>query len=119
MSSRAGVGVIAVGLFGLAAFAYVVGLSGLEPPAAVTSAAAETPPAIPGRVQKGELVMEGIPEIPQEINDKLLQYQNARSASLQSWTPTGGMLIRTRFAETAQLHRVDMPLGARRQLTFF
>ncbi len=77
------------------------------------------PKSIPGRVQKGDLFMEGIPDIPQDVTDKLLQYQNARSAAIQGWTPTGGILIRTRFGETAQLHRVDMPMGMRRQLTFF
>jgi dipeptidyl aminopeptidase/acylaminoacyl peptidase len=96
-----------------------IGAHGPSPVAAAESPAPTPAPVIPGRSEKGNLVIEGIPEIPQEIADKLLQYQNARSATLESWTPQGGLLIRTRFGETAQLHRVDAPTGMRRQLTFF
>jgi protease II len=109
----------------ISAIAALAMIYSLEPQTLGASPAAaqetsQTPAApIPGRTEKGNLVIEGIPEIPQELNDKLLQYQNARGAVLQSWTPKGGILIRTRFAETAQLHRVDMPMGMRRQLTFF
>ncbi|MFO1186146.1 MAG: alpha/beta fold hydrolase [Alphaproteobacteria bacterium] len=77
--------------------------------------AAETPQ----RVTRGNLVMEGIPAIPDEMNASLLQYQNARSANFDSWAPGGGILIRTRFAETSQLHLVAAPMGARKQITFF
>ncbi|MFQ5865380.1 MAG: S9 family peptidase [bacterium] len=72
------------------------------------------------RVEKGNLVIEGIPEIPQRIVDRLLQYQNTRSASLQDWHPSGeGILISTRFGETTQIHWVKTPGGARQQITFF
>ena len=72
------------------------------------------------RIEKGNLVIESIPEIPQSIIERMNQYQNTRAASLQGWGPGGeGVLITTRFAETAQLHYVTMPGGARRQLTFF
>jgi len=68
----------------------------------------------------GNLVAEGIPEIPQALMERMNQYQNVRSASLSSWNPDGsGMLISTRFAETPQLHFIDHPGGARRQITFF
>ena len=77
--------------------------------------AAETPQ----RVTRGNLVMEGIPAIPDEVNASLLQYQNARSAIFDGWVPGGGVLLRTRFAETNQLHLVAAPMGARKQLTFF
>jgi dipeptidyl aminopeptidase/acylaminoacyl peptidase len=72
------------------------------------------------RRQEGNLVIEEIPPIPQEIVDRMVQYQNTRAAALQGWNPNGrGMLISTRFAETTQLHWVDQPGGARRQITFF
>lgn len=72
------------------------------------------------RVEKGNLVIEGVPEIPQQIVDRMQQYQNTRSASLQDWLPGGdGILISTRFAETNQLHLVKTPGGARQQITFF
>lgn len=72
------------------------------------------------RVEKGNLVMEGIPDIPLEIVERLNQYQNTRSASFRSWTADGhGMLIATRFGEVTQLHKVSSPGGARRQMTFY
>jgi dipeptidyl aminopeptidase/acylaminoacyl peptidase len=72
------------------------------------------------RVERGMLVTENVPETPPALRDLLLQYQNVRGASFADWTPDGkSILIVTRLADTAQLHRVDMPLGLRRQLTFF
>jgi dipeptidyl aminopeptidase/acylaminoacyl peptidase len=72
------------------------------------------------RVEKGNLVIESIPEIPPEIIERLNQYQNTRSASFRSWTADGrGILITTRFGEVNQLHKLSRPLGARRQMTFY
>ncbi len=72
------------------------------------------------RVERGMLVTENVPETPAALKDTLLQYQNVRGASFADWTPDGkSILISTRFGDAAQLHRVDMPLGLRRQLTFF
>jgi len=72
------------------------------------------------RVESGNLVLENIPDIPQELKDRLLQYQNVRSASFADWDPqSSGILISTRFAETSQIHLVTQPLGMRRQITFF
>ena len=72
------------------------------------------------RVERGMLVTENVPETPPALKDLLLQYQNVRGAAFADWTPDGkSILIATRFGDTAQLHRVDMPLGLRRQLTFF
>ena len=47
------------------------------------------------------------------------RYQFARGASFEDWTPDGRITISTRFGNTNQLHVVDVPMGARRQLTFF
>ncbi len=72
------------------------------------------------RIEKGNLVIDGIPEIPEEVSRRIRQYQNTRSASLRGWHPSGeGMVISTRFGETSQLHWVKSPGGARHQLTFF
>lgn len=85
--------------------------------ASLPAAAAET--AVSSRTV-GNLVLDGVPDIPPEVADRMLQYQNTRSANLVDWDPAGeGMLIKTRFAETAQLHWIARPGGARRQLTFF
>jgi len=68
----------------------------------------------------GNLVLEDIPPIPQTIVDDLTRYQNVRSASFLDWTADGESLyVSTRFGEVEQIHRVDMPGGARHQLTFF
>jgi len=47
------------------------------------------------------------------------RYQFARGAVLAGWTPAGHITISTRFGNTNQLHVVDHPMGARRQITFF
>jgi dipeptidyl aminopeptidase/acylaminoacyl peptidase len=66
------------------------------------------------------LVAENIPPIPKSIADAVGRYTEFRSASMQSWHPTRReMLIRTRFADTSQIHLVRTPLGMRKQLTFF
>lgn len=72
------------------------------------------------RKEIGNLVTENIPEIPEELRERMNQYQNARGASPGTWRPDGkGMLMSTRFAETSQIHLITMPGGARKQLTFF
>jgi dipeptidyl aminopeptidase/acylaminoacyl peptidase len=69
--------------------------------------------------QVGNLVLDGVPEIPKTLFDRLNQYQNTRSASLQDWDPSGsGMLILTRFGNTNQVHSVSEPRGYRKQITF-
>jgi len=72
------------------------------------------------RKEVGNLVMENIPEIPQQLKDRIFQYQNTRSATFQDWLHNDeGILISTRFGETAQFHKVKMPGGSREQITFF
>lgn len=71
------------------------------------------------RVTRGNLVIEGIPEIPQELVERLRRYQHTRSAGLAGWTADGRITISTRFGNAAQLHLVDRPMGDRRQITFF
>lgn len=63
---------------------------------------------------------EGVPQIPDQLWDRLLQYRNLRSAGFRGWSPDGnGILIQTRFGNTDQLHRVYEPGGRREQVTFF
>ncbi len=65
------------------------------------------------------LVVEGVPDIPQELRRDAGRYMEFRTAAFQSWHPQRReMLVATRFAETVQLHQVKTPGGARRQLTF-
>lgn len=66
------------------------------------------------------LVVDGVPAIPVSVAQKLHRYSESRSAGLLDWHPTKReMLISTRFGQTAQVHHVKMPGGARTQLTFF
>jgi len=68
----------------------------------------------------GTLVIEEIPEIPIEVVVDLMRYQNIRSATFRAFTPDGdGMYVSTRFGDVDSLHRVDMPGGARNQITFY
>lgn len=72
------------------------------------------------RVVKGNLVLEGIPETPPALRERLRMYQAVRGSALMDFAPDGrGLLIATRFGETNQLHRVDAPGGDRRQITFY
>jgi dipeptidyl aminopeptidase/acylaminoacyl peptidase len=72
------------------------------------------------RLEQGNLVTENVPDVPQTLAARLQQYTNTRAASMADWHPRdGSLLITTRFGEAAQLHRVAVPLGARRQVTFF
>ncbi|MCE9525907.1 MAG: S9 family peptidase, partial [Planctomycetales bacterium] len=63
---------------------------------------------------------EEVPPVPAELQAKLAQYQNMRAAGFAGWDPGGkGILIRTRFGNSLQLHRVYEPGGRREQITFF
>jgi dipeptidyl aminopeptidase/acylaminoacyl peptidase len=65
------------------------------------------------------LVVEGVPAHPAELQADAGRYLEFRAASFNSWHPTKReMLISTRFGDQAQLHEVKMPGGARQQLTF-
>jgi dipeptidyl aminopeptidase/acylaminoacyl peptidase len=97
----------------LSAFAHSL----LAASAMVTLALA--PPARAERRESGSLVFDGIPSDTGAVLEGLRKFQNSRSATLQGWTAEGAILMRTRFGDTAQLHRVKLPGGMREQLTFF
>ena len=72
------------------------------------------------RREVGNMVLEDVPDIPEEITSRIQQYQSTRSASFADWLPNdNGMLISTRFGNTSQLHTVNSPGGARNQISFF
>ncbi|MBX3703063.1 MAG: S9 family peptidase [Steroidobacteraceae bacterium] len=71
------------------------------------------------RVTRGNLVIEGIPEVPPELVERMRRYQHTRQATLAGWTADGQITVATRFGNTNQLHLVEQPMGARRQITFF
>ena len=71
------------------------------------------------RVRLGKLLLEDVTQISPELGERLQRYTQSRSASFAGWASGSRIAISTRFGETEQLHIVDKPLGARRQLTFF
>ncbi|WP_165771936.1 S9 family peptidase [Niveispirillum lacus] len=83
------------------------------------TAPAQTEPVKVERIQNGNIITENIPAIDAALGERLSAYLSARSAGMLDWTPDGkGILISTRFGETAQLHLVNGPMMARQQLTF-
>ena len=71
-------------------------------------------------LNNGNLILEDVPYVPEEIRQELKGYQNIRSASFRGFKPDNeGVFISTRFGDVGQLHVVEKPLGMRKQLTFF
>ena len=68
----------------------------------------------------GNLILEDIPEIPQNIKDDLKRFQSVRSAPFRGFDVTGKKIyISTGFGNVSQLHLVERPDGARNQITYF
>src|SRR5688572_7043561 len=79
-----------------------------------THTAAQADPYQPAAVGAGH-----VPPIPEPLWQELARYQDIRAAAFAGFSPTeDGLLIRTRFGETTQLHRVYEPGGRREQVTF-
>ena len=67
----------------------------------------------------GNLLMEDVPEIPADIVSGLRRFQNVRSAGFLAFSAAGdSVFVNTRFGDVGQIHRVDRPGGARRQITY-
>ena len=66
------------------------------------------------------LVTVNVPPIPATLAESVERYTHFRTAGFDGWHPTRReMLVATRFGDTAQIHHVRFPGGARTQLTFF
>jgi len=66
------------------------------------------------------LVADGLPAIPRALAERVAGYTESRGATFEAWHPVRReMLIGTRFADVAEIHRVKFPGGARAQLTFY
>jgi dipeptidyl aminopeptidase/acylaminoacyl peptidase len=68
--------------------------------------------------ERGNLTFDNIPEPTPALSEKLDAYLNARQATALGFSPKGQLLISTRFGDVDQLHLLDRPEGARRQITF-
>lgn len=65
------------------------------------------------------ITAERVPALPLSLVDRARPYLESRGASFQGWDQKHrAVLIGTRFANTAQLHKVNMPMGARTQISF-
>jgi dipeptidyl aminopeptidase/acylaminoacyl peptidase len=72
------------------------------------------------RTPIGNLLVEGVGDIPTSVSERLAQYQNIRSAYFADWDVSGkGLYIATRFADVNQIHHVSKPGAYREQITFF
>jgi len=66
------------------------------------------------------MTLDGIPPIPLTLANDVGRYGQYRSAGFAQWHPERlEMLVRTRFGNTAQIHRVVGPGAMREQITFF
>jgi dipeptidyl aminopeptidase/acylaminoacyl peptidase len=86
---------------------------------AVAQQAATPAARAPAHLERGDLMFEGIPPPDAALNARLDGYLQSREATFLDWLPDGAMLIATRFGDTLQAHRVQAPLAAREQLTFY
>lgn len=65
------------------------------------------------------LRLDGVPQVPAALAERVRPWMEFRTASFQGWDPaTRGMLVTTRFGDSNQLHLVAGPGAARRQLSF-
>ncbi len=72
---------------------------------------------VPG--DRSPLELKGVPEVPQRLVDELAPFLLSREAEVLDISPDGSaLLVRTELGQSPQLHWVQRPLGARRQLTF-
>ena len=71
-----------------------------------------------GRIERGNLVYDGIPAASNDESGNLARYLESRNAHIADWLADGTLVISTRFGNTPQLHRLRAPLGYREQLTF-
>lgn len=92
--------------------------AGLSAVAATPKPAPAAPSPPPPRIERGNLVLEGVPPHSPRITETLEGWLAGRSATFRDFLPDGSLLVSTRFGDADQVHRVATPLGAREQLTW-
>jgi dipeptidyl aminopeptidase/acylaminoacyl peptidase len=86
------------------------------PALAQQPATAPTEPTVP---VPAAITAEQVPALPLSLAERARPYLESRGAGFAGWDPTKrAILISTRFANVSQLHRVEMPMGARTQISF-
>jgi dipeptidyl aminopeptidase/acylaminoacyl peptidase len=67
----------------------------------------------------GQLILQGVPEISPGLVARINQYQSTRFAGFLDWAGDDeGLYVRTRFGDISQIHNLQSPGSARRQLTW-
>jgi dipeptidyl aminopeptidase/acylaminoacyl peptidase len=89
----------------------------------LTALAAFALPILPLAAQEvpkpAALIADGMPPVPSNLPAKTRPYMESLAAGFSGWHPSDkSMIIATRFGNTAQLHRVAKPMGARKQISF-
>jgi len=87
---------------------------------ALLAACASTPAPAPVVQPNANLVVQGIPPVPQSLADTVGRYNDFRGHSFTDWHPTKREMLvshRKAGADTAQLFRVTSPLAEGEQLT--
>lgn len=79
---------------------------------------AQQPPG-GARRERGALTLDGVPPADPALTARLDRYLQSRGATFLDWMADGSLLVKTRFGETEQLHRVAGAGAAREQLTFY
>lgn len=69
--------------------------------------------------ESGALTLQGVGPVAPSLAARVAPYADIRGARFLAWLPDGSLLVSTRFADTAEIHRVAAPLGMREQLTYF
>ncbi len=72
-------------------------------------------------VVRGNLILDGLPEpsaLSADQTAKLDAYLSAHGVRPQGFTAKGQVLIASRFGDVDELHLIDQPQGALRQITF-
>jgi dipeptidyl aminopeptidase/acylaminoacyl peptidase len=102
------------------AVALVLALALPASAAAAPLPVAKQPLKVSTVVRRGNLSLDGVPEVPERLRERMNQYLNVRNAFFADWDDVGeGMLVLTRLGDAMQVHHVARPLGAREQLTFY
>lgn len=79
----------------------------------------QSPPAESVIPIPAALTAKQVPALPLALAERVRPYLESRGAAFRGWDPVKrAVLIQTRFANTMQLHRVEMPMGARTQISF-
>ena len=77
------------------------------------------PPSAAAEGSASNLVLDGIPAIPEDLVARLTQYESSRWASMRSLSDDASqILVTTRLGDTGQVFLVDHAGGARQQITF-